>query len=45
MTECKWLQEGTCVNEGCPVFCGCCPVEDEPKLCGYAEQKEVQGDE
>ena len=38
------MQEGICVNEDCPMFCGCCPVEDEPGVCGYAEQKEVQGE-
>lgn len=37
MRECKWMQEGICVNEDCPMFCGCCPVEDESGVCGYKE--------
>ena len=44
MPECVWLQEGICVNEDSPMFCGCCPVEDEPGVCGYEEREEVQGD-
>ena len=44
MPECVWLQEGVCVNEDCPMFCGCCPVEDEPGVCWYEEREEVQGD-
>ena len=44
MPECVWMQEGICVNEDCPMFCGSCPVEDEPGVCWYEEREEVQGD-
>ena len=42
MPECVWLQEGICVNEDCSMFCGSCPVADEPGECGCYEPKEIE---
>ena len=44
MAECKWMQNGICVNEDCPMFCGECPVEDKPGLCGYEEREDGEKD-
>ena len=42
MSECKWMQGETCMNEDCPMFCGCCHVADEPEECGFYEPEEIE---
>ena len=38
MSDCKWMDDGICLNGDCPMVADYCPVPDYEGVCVYEDR-------